>query len=297
MTGSPTLFDEANLNRPLPADTDVTVPSVLKWTGSKRKLAPSIYELFPDFHRYYEPFLGGGALLYLAGHSGAIAGDVYEPLVDFFRMVRDQPESVADHYKANWEQLQEDLPDHYYRVRKRFNQAPNPLDLSFLMRTCVNGIVRFNQAGKFNNSFHLSRPGMQPSTFGEAVGKWHRRLQGVELYCQDYKQTVSEAGEGDLVYLDPPYAETKQRYTEELQIAELFEVLEKLNQRGVHWALSFDGSRGAESLVQDIPEHLYETHVFVAAGKSPVSRVLGGELLEVYESLYLNYEVPSGSSS
>ena len=43
------------------------IPSLVKWTGSKRSQAHAIRSLFPAFRRYFEPFLGGGALLYLAG--------------------------------------------------------------------------------------------------------------------------------------------------------------------------------------------------------------------------------------
>ena len=57
------------------------VPSLIKWTGSKRSQAAAIARQMPEYERYFEPFLGGGALLYLAARPGSVAGDVYEPLV------------------------------------------------------------------------------------------------------------------------------------------------------------------------------------------------------------------------
>jgi hypothetical protein len=136
------------------------IPSLIKWTGSKRSQAIQIAAEMPPYHRYIEPFLGGGALLYLAGGPGSLVGDVYSPLIELWKLFQCAPMEVTANYRAQWKNLQKKFPDYYYVVRDRFNHHPNPLDLNFLMRTCVNGIVRFNNQGKFNNSFHLSRRGM-----------------------------------------------------------------------------------------------------------------------------------------
>ena len=66
------------------------VPSLLKWTGSKRSQAARITALAPSFERYYEPFLGGGAMLYMFGRPSSVGGDIYAPLIAFWTMVRDE---------------------------------------------------------------------------------------------------------------------------------------------------------------------------------------------------------------
>ena len=58
----------------MPAN-DKTIPSLIKWTGSKRKQAPLIAREAKSYNRYFEPFLGGGALLFLFAHEGAVASD------------------------------------------------------------------------------------------------------------------------------------------------------------------------------------------------------------------------------
>jgi DNA adenine methylase len=256
----------------------------------------------PKHRRYFEPFLGGGALLYLAASPGAVAGDVYGPLVALWRLVQQEPDVVIADYRRQWRALQKELdgldatsagqrlPRYYYRVRDRFNRAQSPLDLNFLLRTCVNGIVRFNDSGQFNNSFHLSRKGMTPERFAGIVQAWHARLQGVEFVCQDYEATVAAAGPDDYVYLDPPYAGSRQRYIEDLDLARLFGVLEGLNRRGVRWALSFDGRRGTKDLACEVPVSLYRRRLLLASGNSAVGKVLNGPVEAVEESLYLNYE-------
>ena len=265
------------------------IPSLVKWTGSKRSQALKIQALMPSYNRYCEPFLGGGALLYLAAKPNSIAGDVYKPLIDLWKLVQSNPELVVSNYREQWKLLQKDLPAHFYTVRERFNESKSPLDLSFLMRTCVNGIVRFNDAGSFNNSFHLSRRGMTPENFEQVVDSWSKRLLGVKFVCQDYEHTLTETKRGDFVYLDPPYAGNKQRYVSDLDCDRLFHVLEGLNKRGVKWSLSFDGQRGDTDLSHPVPTGIYKRKYLIASGNSAVGKVLNGPIEAVKESLYLNY--------
>ena len=266
-----------------------SVPPLIKWTGSKRSQALRIAQYIPEHRRYFEPFLGGGALLYLVGRPGSVAGDIYEPLIELWKAVQTDPRSVVDDYTKQWNSLQRDLPDYYYAVRDRFNRNPNPFGLNFLIRTCVNGIIRFNHDGEFNNSFHLSRKGMRPERFAKAVEAWYKVIQGVVFVCQDYEETLSEAEEGDFVYFDPPYAGNNMRYTADLDLARFFRQLEVLNRRNVKWALSFDGRRGDTDLSHPVPQDLYKCKLLIPSGNSAIGKVLNGPIEQVHESLYLNY--------
>jgi len=280
-----------------------TVPSLIKWTGSKRSQAGSIASLMPRYRRYFEPFLGGGAVLYFAAVPGSVAGDLYEPLIRLWQLIQAEPDKVVEDYKRKSMGLKEELdgvdinklkrgngiPKYYYAVRKRFNEEQDPLDLNFLMRTCVNGIVRFNNNGEFNNSFHLSRRGMEPRRFKSIVDSWHSVIQGVDFVYQDYTKTVAMAEKDDFVYFDPPYAGNRQRYIEDLDLDRFFSTLEDLNRRGVKWVLSFDGWRGTKDLTHAVPESLFKRQLLLASGNSPVNKVLNGPVERVEESLYLNY--------
>lgn len=267
----------------------VKVPPLIKWTGGKRSQVPFIVNYVPNYNRYFEPFLGGGALLFVLGKAGALAGDIYCPLIDLWNLIKSDPESVIENYRIQWNLLQSNLPAYYYEVRERYNANPNPLDLNFLTRTCVNGIIRFNEKGLFNNSFHLSRRGIEPDKFAKIVRTWHKVIQGVTFVCQDYEETLKDATQGDFVYLDPPYANSNMRYTKNLDLDRFIKVLKDLNQRGVKWALSFDGRRGTTDLSVNIPQEIYIRKYLLPSGNSPVKKVLSGPIEEVYESLYLNY--------
>ncbi len=265
------------------------VPSLLKWTGSKRSQAARIAAFTPCHERYYEPFLGGGALLYMLGKPGAVGGDIYAPLVAFWKMVRDNSERLIADYTEQWNALQADLPGYFYVVRARFNAEQRPEDLNFLMRTCVNGIVRFSKGGQFNNSFHLSRKGMLPQRFAKIVRQWSMHVQGMEFRHGDFAETTADAKAGDFLYLDPPYAGNKQRYIGDLDLIRFYDVLNNLNSRGVKWALSFDGMRGQTAYDYKLPPGIYKRKEYLNSGYSAVAKVLNGPVEMVTESLYLNY--------
>ena len=281
----------------------ITVPSLIKWTGSKRSQAERIFHLAPNHKTYFEPFLGGGSMMYLFSKPGSIGSDLYKPLVDLWLVVRDNPEILIQDYKEKWTNLSQELngidlttvtrgsgiPKTYYRIREQFNKEKNPFDLNFLMRTCVNGIVRFNDKGNFNNSFHLSRCGMKPESFSKSVMLWHKKIQGVRFLCSDYREILSQTSKDDFVYLDPPYAATKNRYANQIQPIELFNELENLNIKGVKWALSYDGKRGDFDLTYDIPSNIFKNLYYIHSGNSAVKKVLSGPIERVEEALYTNY--------
>lgn len=265
------------------------VPSLLKWTGSKRSQAARIAALAPSHKRYYEPFLGGGALLYMLGRPGSVGGDLYGPLVEFWKLTRDDAESLISDYRNQWTKLQADFPNYYYVVRDRFNAERRPEDLNFLMRTCVNGIARFSKDGNFNNSLHLSRKGMLPCRFAKIVRRWSLHIQGIDFRKGDFEETIYDVNSEDFVYFDPPYGGNKQRYIGNLDTGRFLHALDSLNSRGVKWALSFDGTRGSITYSYNLPADIYRRKISINSGYSAVAKVLNGPIEMVHESLYLNY--------
>ncbi len=263
---------------------------VIKWSGSKRSQAERIRSFFPDrFGTYYEPFIGGGSILYAINPETSVCGDVCKPLVDLWIEVRDDPQALAESYRERWTRLQTEGYTAYYAIRDAFNAERSPYDLLFLSRTCVNGLIRFNDKGEFNNSLHYSRPGIKPESLKEIIFDWSSRIQGTRFIAGDYANTTATAKAGDVVYLDPPYFHTRGRYFGAIDFDRFLEYLEALNARGVKYLLSFDGFRGKEDYTVELPEELYKRHVFIPSGNSPFKKVIDKETEKVLESLYLNF--------
>ncbi|HEX8763276.1 MAG TPA: Dam family site-specific DNA-(adenine-N6)-methyltransferase [Candidatus Saccharimonadales bacterium] len=265
--------------------------SFVKWSGSKRSQAKSIVEEISkiDFDTYYEPFLGSGAVLGRLKPKKAVCSDIYEPLIELWKLIRDNPEKVVSNYTKQWEKLQEIGHLYFYEVRDRFNAKKNPLDLLFLSRTCVNGLIRFNKAGQFNNALHHSRKGMAPKKLEAIINEWSKLLKYYDIEQGDYRELTASATKNDLVYLDPPYFNNKNRYLENIDHAKFIEYLEKLNQKGVKFVLSYDGHSESKTYAHLIPPHLYKRKIMLHSGLSAFRKVQDKTKDTVHESLYINF--------
>lgn len=267
---------------------------VIKWSGSKRSIALMIAYLFPKGNRYFEPFVGGGALLPLRTCKSGIAGDIIPELIEIWKLIRDCPDLTAKEYEHRWQRLQKEGHTAYYKIRDSFNDSRNPHDLLFLTRTCVNGLIRFNIDRKFNNSLHHTRPGISPNRLRTIICHWSTTIKDVEFTCADYRQTLSAVTEGDIVFLDPPYGGTRGRYIpDDFDLNSLYAELRRMNNVGAKWILTFDGSAGERSYDASPPSSLYKVRLALPTGKSPFTRLMATGLDTVVESVYLNFEPPA----
>ena len=264
--------------------------TLIKWSGSKRSQAREIIPYFPaEFNVYYEPFLGGGSILGFFNPKKAVAGDVDKPLIQLWKLIQDNPNSVIQEYKKNWNNLQTKGYRFFYEIRDRFNQERSPHHLLFLSRTCVNGLIRYNQKGEFNNSLHHTRKGINPETLGKIILDWSVQIKGHKFRETSYEITTKSAKAGDFIYLDPPYFNTKGRYQSSINYDDFLNYLRDLNKRKIKFALSYDGTRGEKSYIVEIPKDLYKRHVMMHSGNSTFNKIQNKKIEKVHESLYLNF--------
>ena len=232
-------------------------------------------------------------MLYRVSPKVGIAGDICEPLIELWRRIKECPAGVNFGYTLRWKELQHRGPTYYYEVRERFNRTGDPHDLLFITRTCVNGLIRFNQKGEMNNSFHLTRPGIHPDRLHPVIKEWSRRIQGTDFRSQSFEETLDECGEGDFVYLDPPYAGTKGQYYGKIDQSSLFAAVAGAIGRGAKVAMSYDGTAGGKDHRTEMPAGLFETSIPMAAGNSPFRATQMKQDVKVVDTLWLSYDPPT----
>ncbi len=270
------------------------IEPVIKWSGSKRGIAPRLANLMSDAECYFEPFVGGGAMLPFRTSRNAIAGDVIVELIELWKAIRDTPGLTSHEYEIRWNHLQTEGHTAYYAIRDSFNVTRNPHDLLFLTRTCVNGLIRFNSNREFNNSLHYTRPGIAPARLRDTIHQWSRAIRDVQFIVADYRQTLVAVRANDLIFLDPPYGGTKGRYVpDEFDLDEFYNELERLNTIGAKWMLTFDGTAGSRSYAASIPSALYKQRLTLPTGNSPFTKLMKTGIDAVRESVYLNFEPPT----
>lgn len=270
------------------------LPPVIKWSGSKRNVARSLSEFIPNLNRYFEPFVGGGALLpYRKVYSG-IASDIIPELIALWKAIQTKPEQTAREYQLRWEKLQKEGYSVYYEIRDSFNMSKNEFDFLFLTRTCVNGLIRYNEKGEFNNSFHLTRPGINPKKLSDIIYQWSSVIKNIEFKNSDYRDILQDTKKNDFVFLDPPYGGTKGRYTKtKFELDSFFKQLDKLNFAGAKWLLTFDGTAGSREYAYELPKEIYKHKLFIKTGNSPFTKMMKTTIDAVYESVYLNFDPAS----
>jgi DNA adenine methylase len=178
----------------------------LKWAGGKTQLLDQLRPLFPTrFARYFEPFVGSGAVFFALAPPAATLSDVNAELIDCYRAVQKQVEKVIAALSEH-----EYDEGHYYRVRQI---DPASLTLPeraartiFLNKTGYNGLYRVNRNGEYNVPFgrHVN-PGFRHPDRLESLRACSRALHNVTLKVRDFADLVRHARAGDFVYFDPPY--------------------------------------------------------------------------------------------
>lgn len=184
----------------------------VKWAGGKRQLLPVITNHIPNkFERYFEPFLGGGAVFFslVAKERKAkwFISDLNSDLALSYVTIRDRVKELVlslENHAANYSKNQS---SYYYKVRE--SNPKNEIDkvsrLIFLNKTCFNGLYRVNSKGKFN--VPVGRYVNPNIVNKENLFEVSRVLQSkdISIKCQDFEDALKGVGNEDFVYLDPPY--------------------------------------------------------------------------------------------
>lgn len=174
----------------------------LKWAGGKRWLSDRIVELAkPMRGRYIEPFLGGGAVFFALKPDDALLSDVNVELINTYRAVRDNHEKVFSLLKAHHLAHSK---EYYYQIRgyKPRCEYRKAARFIYLNRTCWNGLYRVNLNGQFNVPIGTKSAVLMPTDDWPALSTL---LSSAQLICGDFENAIDQAGEGDLVFADPPY--------------------------------------------------------------------------------------------
>jgi DNA adenine methylase len=174
----------------------------LKWPGGKRWLVHQYAALFPSqYHRYLEPFLGGGAVFFHLKPQRAVLSDTNRELVNAYQCLK-------KHAKAIEKRLTDLQCKHnatlYYRIRETRPTAAIEQAVRFLYlnRTCFNGIYRVNLRGEFNVPIGTKDRVAYPDDYLQEVAA---RLRHASVRVADFENTLEKAVAGDFVFVDPPY--------------------------------------------------------------------------------------------
>jgi DNA adenine methylase len=174
----------------------------LKWAGGKRWLAASKISYFPiSFDTYYEPFLGSGAVFFAISPTRAVLSDTNVELILTYKAIKSNWRVVLSLLK---EHHQKHCKDYYYMIRGQLpcDYYQRAARFIYLNRTCWNGLYRVNKKGKFNVPIGTKTKVVDKEDNFELIAVL---LRNCRLLNSDFEDVIDEAGQNDLVYVDPPY--------------------------------------------------------------------------------------------
>lgn len=179
--------------------------SIFKWAGGKFGVLEQIFRYLPEGKRLIEPFVGGGAVFMNAGYQENLLNDVNADLINFYKTLQREAHSLITLAHQFFQDY--NTQEGYLAVRNAFNkQVYDDLHRAaaflFLNRHCFNGLTRYNQAGEFNVGYGKYKTPYFPLQEMEAFLGAEGRS---EFVCGDFAAVIEAAGEGDVIFCDPPY--------------------------------------------------------------------------------------------
>jgi len=274
------------------------VSPILKWVGGKRQLLDSIEPLIPKCSTYYEPFIGGGAVLFSRQPDKAVINDSNPELINVYLTIKNEPEALIEKLKEHKVNSSE---EYFYSIRaldrdkevfENMTNVERAARIIYLNKTCYNGLFRVNSSGEFNSPWgKYKNPNITNETTINALHSYFNKAN-ITIKCGDYKDALKGIQKGAFVYFDPPYMPisssasftgyTAGGFGEQEQIA-LKEQCDALNAKGIKFLLSNSSCPFIEDLYKDyIIEHVNAKR---AINANPEKR---GEIKEV---LVRNYEL------
>lgn len=246
----------------------------VKWAGGKRQILSELKSYMPlEYKCYYEPFVGGGALLFDLAPTKAVINDFNSELMNVYQVLKDENKynkmcKLLNKYETN------NSEEFYYEIRnkdrnpKTFNRLSDygrAARTIYLNKACFNGLYRVNSKNEFNVPYNKKK---KVNTYdGENLLTIHMYLNmnDIKMMNTDFEEAVSSASEGDFVYFDPPYDSDSQIFTsytqdgfgkeEQLRLAEVFK---RLDAKGVYVMLSNHNTKYINELYSDYNIHVIE---------------------------------------
>ena len=261
---------------------------IVKWVGGKRQLMFELLKNMPqNYNRYFEPFIGGGALFFELQPDNAYISDMNDELINLYQVVRDNVDELITDLQKH------DISKEYFMEIRNIDRTEDYENWSdvqkasrfiYLNRTCFNGMYRVNSKGEFNVPFgHYKNPRIIDEN---NLLNCSNLLERTEIKHADFSEILTKVQKGDFVYFDPPYVPlsetssftsyTKGGFDIDMQF-KLRDVCDELDSMGVKFLLSNSDTK----LVNELYESYNIKKVFAsrqinanADGRGKITEVL-----------------------
>ena len=176
---------------------------IIKWVGGKRQILPILNQNLPkNFNNYFEPFIGGGALLFNIQPKNAYISDINFNIINLYNVIKNNLNELIENLKYH-----EITEEYYYMIRNMDISNLNNIQLAsrflFLNKTCFNGLYRENSKGKFNVPFgKYKNPKLLDISNAIEISNYFNN-NNININNFDYKNILEYVNKNDFIYFDP----------------------------------------------------------------------------------------------
>ena len=259
-------------------NSNVKAKPFVKWVGGKTQLLPELTSRIPsNFSRYFEPFIGGGALFFHYSPEQSTLIDINEELTNAYRVIKYQTEELITDLKRHIHEK-----DYYYQIRnvdrsseyKLWSDVRRASRLIYLNKTCFNGLYRVNSKGKFNTPMGSYK---NPKIVDEVnLRACSKALASAEIINGSFLEVEEKVQGDDFVYFDPPYAPlnatsnftgySQKGFDNQMQL-DLRNLCDRLDKKGVRFMVSNSNAPLILDLYRDYKiELVYATRAINSKG-------------------------------
>ena len=273
----------------------------VKWAGGKRQIIDKLNKYVPDdYNTYYEPFVGGGALLFELSPKNAVINDSNKELMNVYKCLCDEDKfkkmcTILNHYEA------EHSEQFFYEIRDkdknkktfdRLSDYTRAARTIYLNKACFNGLYRVNSKNEFNVPFGKKTKVNTYDGGNLITVSNYLTMNNIKILSVDFEEAVKGAKKGDFVYFDPPYdsdTSTFNSYTEDgfgkEEQKRLAKVFKELSDKGCYVMLSNHNTTLINELYKD-----YNIHVIEAKRNINSNGNKRGKVEEVIITNFINKE-------
>ena len=252
----------------------IKVKPFVKWAGGKRQILDKLKEHLPEeYNTYYEPFVGGGALLFELEPQNAVINDFNDELINVYKVLCDEVKfnkmiKLLNKHEAKHSE------EYYYEIRnkdrnkrsfKKLAEHTRAARTIYLNKACFNGLYRVNSKGEFNVPFGKKDKVNTYEGSNLNLLNYYLSSNNFQILNGDFEKAVETAQKGDFIYFDPPYDSDTSTFTSYTEIGfgkdeqiRLAKVFKDLSNRGCHVMLSNHNTKLINELYSEFNIHVIE---------------------------------------
>lgn len=252
----------------------IKVKPFVKWAGGKRQILDKLKEHLPEeYNTYYEPFVGGGALLFELEPQNAVINDFNDELINVYKVLCDEVKfnkmiKLLNKHEAKHSE------EYYYEIRnkdrnkrsfKKLAEHTRAARTIYLNKACFNGLYRVNSKGEFNVPFGKKDKVNTYEGSNLNLLNYYLSSNNFQILNGDFEKAVETAQKGDFIYFDPPYDSDTSTFTSYTEVGfgkneqiRLAKVFKDLSNRGCYVMLSNHNTKLINELYSEFNLHVIE---------------------------------------